>query len=356
MEQKRYFGLDLVRVFACLMIIMVHSFSNGYNAAPMNGIVMFLFLMIRNVAFVGVLLFIILTGYFKCKKNICKEYYKSIKKLIKIYLIISIFTIFFRKYFMHDTMDMYGYILGIFNFTTIPYGWYFEMYIGLFVLIPFLNILYNNIESKKQKQLLIISLIIICSIPQTFETLFISNRSLNIFPSWWGKLYPILLYYIGCYIREYRLNINKYINLLMIVIWVFFESFVMYFYCEGNSLNDRVIIDYNFFPAVILSVLIFIYLYNIEIKGYRLKSIFKCISNVTFGMYLISFIVDKFLYSILIFNFSNNIKYFLGVVFYTPAVFLISFVLSLIIDVIINLFTKIMINFKHKHEIKYSGD
>ena len=35
-------------------------------------------------------------------------------------------------------------IIYIFNFTACPNAWYLEMYIGLFLLIPFLNIIYNN--------------------------------------------------------------------------------------------------------------------------------------------------------------------------------------------------------------------
>ena len=353
-KKERFFGLDLVRVFACLMIIMVHSFSNVYNSSPMVGMGMFFFLMIRNVAFIGVPLFMILTGYFKSNKEMSKEYYKSIKKLLIVYVVVSIITIFFRKYYLNDQTIMYNYIIGIFNFSTIPYGWYFEMYIGLFLIIPFLNILYKNIKTKKQKIILIITLCLVSSIPSTFSTIIISNRSLNIMPDWWGKLYPILLYFIGCFIKEYKININKYINILLVVICLFLESFIMYFYCEGDSLNNKIIIDYNFFPAIILATLMFLLLYNINIRGTRIKSIFKCISNVTFCMYLISYIVDKFIYSKIIITSSNNIRYLIEIVFYTPIIFISSFILSFIIDKIIIIFSKILLKIKDKHNKKYT--
>ena len=41
-------------------------------------------------------------------------------------------------------------VMRIFSFSTIPYGWYVEMWIGLFLMVPFLNILWWNCPSKKQ--------------------------------------------------------------------------------------------------------------------------------------------------------------------------------------------------------------
>ena len=51
-------------------------------------------------------------------------------------------------------------VFKLLDFTGAPYSWYIEMYLGLFLLIPFLNILYNNLASQRHKQILVITFVI----------------------------------------------------------------------------------------------------------------------------------------------------------------------------------------------------
>lgn len=336
-KKERYFGLDLIRTLAIIFVVLIHSFGNtGYNAANMSGISMFLLLLIRCLVFVGVLLFITLTGYCKTNKTISKDHYSKIKKILLTYVVISTITFFFRKLYMQDDLSLYNGIIGIFNFSTLPYAWYVEMYIGLFLLIPFFNILYKNTETKKQKQILIISLIAITSIPQTLQTLSIANHTLDILPAWWGSLYPILLYFIGCYIKEYQPKINKGINLILISIVLLLQSIIIYFYCQGNSVNTMIIIDYNYFPAILLSTLLFTFLYDIKIRINIIKKIITFISERSFSIYLFSYIYDKLIYDILKFNVTVSINSILGIVIYTPIIFGLSLLSASILDWIIN--------------------
>ena len=46
-------------------------------------------------------------------------------------------------------------ILSILDFSADSYAWYIEMYIGLFLIIPFLNILWNNLNDVGRKWLII---------------------------------------------------------------------------------------------------------------------------------------------------------------------------------------------------------
>jgi surface polysaccharide O-acyltransferase-like enzyme len=258
-------------------------------------------------------------------------------------------------FYLNDDMSLYDYIIGIFNFSTLPFAWYIEMYIGLFLLIPFLNILYKNIKDRKQKQILIISLLFICSLPQTLRIFNISGHSIDILPSWWGSLYPILLYFVGCYIKEYNIKINKIINLFFIVSLVFIQSFVMYFYCQGNSLNQMLALDYNYLPSILLAILVFILLYDIQIKGTIIRNIFSYISKLTFGLYLFSYMYDKLVYNTIQFNLPIHINSFLGLVFYTPIIFILSLISSMLLDLIINLVSKCINIIKKKHNEKYEN-
>lgn len=347
-EGTRNFGLDLVRVVALLLVVMVHSFlHSGYNYADVEGIKMFFLLFIRNICFAGVLLFIILTGYLKSNKTISKNHFKSIFHILGVYLTISIFTLLYRKFILNDGESLYNLIIGIFNFTTISYGWYVEMYIGLFLLIPFLNILYHNIPTKNQKLLLLIILFIISSLFPTLSHITIANHSLNFTPDWWGLLYPILLYYVGAFIREYQVHINKWINCCLIFLMVFLMTFVLYFYLQGSSLSTLSNLENSVF-SIIISILIFILLYNIKTYSKFIFSVGSFISKVSFGAYLFSYCFDIIFYRNIPITFNTN-NYFIAVFLITPLVFLSSILSSYAVEFIISYIRRLFNFFYQRH-------
>ena len=140
METKRIFGLDLVRVIAILLVVMVHVFlHNGFYIYDLHGLDSFILLVIRNICMACVPLFILLTGYLKYNKKLNKDHYKSLTKILIVYFIIAIITVLFYIFYNHNNFNVYRHIFGIFNFSINKYAWYIEMYILLFLLIPFLN-------------------------------------------------------------------------------------------------------------------------------------------------------------------------------------------------------------------------
>ncbi len=335
-NNSRNYGLDLVRAIAIILVPLVHSFGNSnYNQTPMNGMGMFFLLMVRCIAFCCVPFFIMLTGYCNSEKKVSKTYFKKIKNILLIYFIVSIITMFYKIFYLKDNSSIYNLIIGIFNCQTIPYAWYIRMYIGLFFMSPYLNILYHNINSRQNKKIFIIILIGICSFPQTLQAFSIANHSIDIMPAYWNQLYPILYYMCGCYIKEYKINIDKYVNLFYIIIIVFIQSFCIYFYCQGNSLNDKFIIDYNFFPLVLLSILTFIFLYNINCNCKIINKIVLLISKYSFGMYLFCYIYDTLIFKLIRLNYSPTINCFLGIIVCTPIILICTYISSLIINKLI---------------------
>lgn len=159
---KRIFGIDLLRAIAIFFVLSVHFFlNNNFYNTNISGIGMFISLFMRWIFYIGVPIFILLTGYLKKDKELNKKYYKGIIHVLTSYLFISIVCIIFRIFYLNESMSKLKMLVSIFDFTADGYAWYIEMYLGLFLLIPFLNILYNNIKTKKNKQYLIITLLII---------------------------------------------------------------------------------------------------------------------------------------------------------------------------------------------------
>jgi len=187
MKSKRVFGLDLVRTIAILLVVIVHVFMmNYFQISTIKGTSSFILLFIKNIAMTCVPLFILLTGYLKYNKKLNKDHYKSIIKILITYFIIAIITVLFDIFYLNNNFNINKHILGIFNFTINPYSWYIEMYIGLFLLIPFLNLIYHNLKQKKHKQLLIIILLFLSSIPYTINNIKILNTNIDILPMYWS--------------------------------------------------------------------------------------------------------------------------------------------------------------------------
>lgn len=337
MKTKRVFGLDLVRAIAIILVIFVHAFSNCYfHTTNIHGIYSFILIFIRNIVTICVPLFILLTGYLKYNKKLNKDHYKSLKKILITYIVIAIITVIFDITYSHHSFDFSKHILGILNFSIIPYAWYIEMYIGLFLLIPFLNILYHNIKTKKHKQIFIATLLFLSAIPYSLSNLKILNTNIDILPMYWFYLYIIAYYYIGMYIREYQPKIKKSINILLIFIVTLIQAICIYLLVLNKPIEGNITIDYNSIFTFVIAILVFILLYDIKVDKNVIKKPIEIISNTTLEIFLFSYMFDVLTYNYasrgLVDAVNNCFKSFVTNV---PAVFLLSLVSGIILRYII---------------------
>lgn len=198
-NKKRNPNLDLIRCIAVFCVIAVHFFKNtGYYKLPLVGGQMFFIEYMRTTFMVCVPLFLLLTGYLMNKKELNLKYYKGILHTLGIYFVTSIFCIVYQCYVLGDLLSLKYIITGILSFTANPYSWYIQMYIGLFLLIPFLNTIYNGLKSKKEKQILILTFFTLVTLSTLLGTV-----KINCISSWWSGIYPLMYYFIGCYLREF---------------------------------------------------------------------------------------------------------------------------------------------------------
>lgn len=158
---------------------------------------MFLQGMLASIV-VGSDIYMILTGYLCCNKTFGAKFYRSGIKVIASYLFFSLLTIIVNRYLIHSGMTWASGIKGIFSFSTIPYAWYIEMWIGLFLLAPFLNIWYKALPNKRMKIYLIILLLALTALPDFFN-----RYGLYIVPGFWESIYPVCFYFCGCFILNY---------------------------------------------------------------------------------------------------------------------------------------------------------
>ena len=322
---KRIIGLDCIRAIAILFVIAGHFMLHTHlSQTPLNGIGMYIQLFLLPIFNTGVPLFLLLTGYLNTKKEYSFSFLLRIKKVLIPYLIFSILTIFYRIVYLHEDYTAIQWIVKIFDFSAIPYGWYIEMYIGLYLLIPFLNILYNGIKTKEQKVALISVLIFLTMLPKLFN-----KGDFKLLPEWWLGLYPFCYYYIGMYINEYKPVIRRNIGLLIIISFALLEPIVNYLFYNGTLISIARTVQSPF--CAITSILIFLMLYQVDIKSNLISHVIQKISILSLEMYLVSYIFDSMLYPVFIQNFyitDSQFTLFLPMV--VMSVFVLSYIVSLI--------------------------
>lgn len=285
-------GMDVVRCFAILFVIGGHFFLHTqFNNTQFSSTSMFILGMIQTLMLINVPLFLMLTGYLNLNKQISRKYYRNGIRVIVSYVLISVIVILFRRYYLGEELSwVCVWLRKILDFSAIPYAWYIEMWIGLFLLTPFLNILWKNIGSRRHKHVLLITLYLLTALPDFFN-----RYGLTLVPAYWEFTYPVAFFYLGAYIREYRpaipvkwlvlsalgiCMVNPVINIVL-----FHHRPMLHLIGDGNGLF-----------GVPLAAIFFLLVYRLDFSSKALCATLAKISVLSLDMYLFSWMFDSLVY------------------------------------------------------------
>lgn len=325
-NNQRIIGLDIIRVMAILFVIAGHFFLNTpSHDAIFEGPSMFLQGMMRTLTMVNVPLFLILTGYLNLNKQISRKYYQGMVAVLLSYLIISIITIFFRELYGHEHLSPIKWILKITDFSAISYAWYIEMWIGLFLLTPFLNILWKNIATRHHKHILIATLYFLCAFPDMFN-----RYGVHLVPGYWELIYPCAFFFIGAYIREFQPACDTWRLLLFIITCCLVNPMFNLLFVTNHSMI-QLVGDGNGIIGMPLAAAVFILIYRVNFNPRWLRSILTSISQVSLDMYLASYMFDIAVYSFFKDRYFENQGQF-GIWFFVtvPIIFISSYIFAIV--------------------------
>ena len=332
-NSDRNFNLDLIRVVAIFLLITFHFFwkSDFYNEI-ITGYKCFFMIVVRTLSVTCVPLFLLLTGYLMSTKktDFNFNYYCGITKIVGIYILSRIPILIFANRYHHQNINI---LWSIVSFEQ--YSWYVEMYIGLFLLIPFLNIIWKNLKTEKQKKYLLVTLLFLTAFP---SIVFFKGVT------YWIIIYPVTYYFIGAYLVEKEALIIKKRKLLSILavgsllffsVFYFTRSYNHFFVWDGWK-------EWGSFPSTVNAVLLFSLLksisFNLSFESVFQKVIYT-IASLSYGMYLTSWIMDQIVYDKLkaYVQLQDRAYYYLPCVF---IVFIGSFYLSYVVDKFYNIIFK----------------
>ena len=198
MQKVRKSNFELMRIISMVMIIYYHIILHG-NILLNSKNIYFTFTneIIEFLIIVHVNLFMLLTGYFQVDSKF---------KLSKVFSLLAQ-TIFYAIIIMIIlsclglvSLNKVGIIREVFLLENTGQYWFIKVYLLLYCLSPFINILINSLEQGRYKSLIFTSVLLICVLPYiTGNKGFFINDGFTLYNA-------IVMYLIGAYLKKYKIQ------------------------------------------------------------------------------------------------------------------------------------------------------
>lgn len=283
-------SIELLRILAMLMIISLHFW--GFCINPSNED-MFTFgnlfgWLCRGISYISVNLYVLISAYFLCKSNFK---FKKLLSLIIEVLFYSVVIYLLSVFCGNTTFSWFNCIKAFLPIISSEY-WFATIYVGLYILFPFLNLSIKALNKKSFNYLIIVLSLLFVVIPNFFFFSVWQN-----FGAGYGIVWFVVLYYIGAYIRlyisqEYIQKHTQVIRLGAIVCLLSpFAAKILIALIEkciwGSVIGSSAFYSNNSILIVPASVLTFMVFTTINIKSVRTTNIINFVSKSTFAVYLI---------------------------------------------------------------------
>ena len=335
---KRDSNFELLRIVSMLFILFHHLICySDFRIGQIFQFNDFILTAFESAGKLGVSLFVMITGYYKIKSNDIK-----ISKLIGLELQVLFYSIGIFILFM--LFSNRGFILeelpNIFLPNISKSYWFFSSYFILYLFIPYLNRLVNNISKKEYLKLLIIGFVFLILIPSVV----IYNSIIS------EGVYLYYYYLVGGYIRLYCGDIKRGIKYLVGFIVLYLAIVLMTMFLGRLSYSNNVLLEYIWTYTKLRSILVFLSAISLFIFFKDLKlgnnKIINLFASTSFGVYLFHehifmkellwdniFSLDKIL---------RNNSIFISGIAISVIIYIIGFIIDLIRQVIFKYFTKIV--------------
>ncbi|MBQ8044625.1 MAG: acyltransferase [Clostridia bacterium] len=283
----RNVSIEVLRVVAMMLIIFQHFIEyGGIKEGVIIGELMYPFLVyLYGIVQIAVNCYVMISGYFLVTSKF------KFSKLIALWIEVVFYSLFL--YLLMAALGYYDFsivtILSCFVPTLTGRYWFFTIYVGLYLLSPFLNVAINAM-SKSQMFKLIVMLLALFSLWTTLP--FFSGMNVN---GGWSIAWFIVLYFVAAYLRLHYIPNYKIKNKLLALILLSFilpASKVIIDIFEKNGFPlfngySTMFYKYDSIFVVALTICVFVIFINIRINPKGFGNLILKISPCTFGVYLI---------------------------------------------------------------------
>ncbi|MGF2142520.1 acyltransferase family protein [Vagococcus fluvialis] len=298
---KKNINIELIRIISMIMIVFHHFSIHSKWILPEDlGYRKYSILMVGSFGKIGVLLFILITGYFYANQSNHKSKLIKLNNQVTFYSLTIFFVASFFMPFSFKTL-----ISALFPIIFEQY-WFVTGYLILLLFAPILQPFLINTE--RRKKLTFISIIIICMYtPTIFGIIFQMNNVIK------PQIYLVFLLVALCgdLIKEYRVELKmNYSKLVFIVfgftlILILSKPFIINYLDSHSYIYPYYLITgTESFVGLLFSITFFIIILHINVPS-KFRKIILFFSSVTFDVYLIhdNKILRPFIWTML---FDNN--------------------------------------------------
>ena len=284
---KREPGLDLLRCLAFLLVVVYHSFLfNGFFYQSQTGAAMWLADSVRWFSASCNGIFMMLTGYLRTGNTSIRSSCRSMGSALLGYLLASIITIPIRHFAFGDVQTFSVWITRLFSFSAVYYGWYVEMYIGLVLLSPFVNMVLERLRGTRQLLIFAAVMLLLTALP--------GATPLGIVPDYWRSLYPLTYYVLGGVIRRIQPKISPWVGILGAVAVALLLGGATVLSTDGGY-KEGLSWDFPDIFIVMICLGLFLAFYRLQIPPTIGKGLAFCAGGC-FGGYLLSHLLDGWCY------------------------------------------------------------
>ena len=280
---KRESGIDLIRITGLLFVVGIHQFLyNRFYYEPQVGALMWAADTWRWLFFCCNGLFMMMTGYLRCGKKFEKGCYKSLIPILIGYTICCCI-IYPAQWLMGEHLPAIDWITRFVTFGN--YAWYIEMYIGLVLFSPVINL---GLMQLKDRDLIRFACVMV------FVTSLYYITPLDIIPNYWSSMYPVTYYVIGAAIRRIKPRVKIWEGLgLALLICMGLGAVSIISTDQGFSKGFTQ--GYGGFWTMLTTTCIFLALYRVKVSEKAAK-VLAWASGGVFEGYLLSKAFDIWTY------------------------------------------------------------
>ena len=300
MKKERLVGPDILRALAICLVMVTHliNYNAGYFLhTDIRSPVWCVSVFIRFTVILCVPIFLLLTGYFLSTRKPDRKHFTSIITVMVSWLILTALTNIAEWHLFGtpaENADIGRAILNIFTFSY-GYTWYVEMYLCLFLVIPYINVALDNMSKKAQLGL--IGVVGALTLLPTFGSSFIvTGIWFRGFPDVFEPMYCVAYYLIGAYVARHKPQPSRILCALVFFGTVGIEAALSYYYSSAEY-AWWLFTNYSALPHAIAATALFLLFYRVKKLPRPIGFAVKEISVCSFEMYLISYFTDKVFYS-----------------------------------------------------------
>ena len=284
MQKKRNMGIEVLRILSMFLVVMMHICTQGGvidSVEPFTGNYIVAWV-VMVLTYCAVNCYALISGYVGVETKF------SYHRLLVLWLGVAFYTIIITVCFhvlKNGSVGFMDYIKAITPVTSGQY-WYLSAYFAVFMMMPFLNFLLNQL-STRQLNILVITVVIVFSVLPT-----VRHTDPFALGDGYSALWLMLLYIVGGFLRKSKI-LEKYKTTVWICIVGFMliiaisSKFLIEYVCWkslGTVAGGGYLVSY-ISPVILLLA---IALLGIFVKiNFKFYTVVKMISGSTFFVFII---------------------------------------------------------------------